>query len=95
MSFTYSQVITYFTKRLGPDSGELAVSEVMERIEKGVLHWSSDILRKFPDLKFRYVEEDQPENFFIPYVWSLVYRNSGLYWSPLNLNLFSLDGEYA
>jgi len=88
-------VIKYFTKKIGPDSSELAVSEVMERIEGGVRHWSPDILRKFPDLKFRYVEEDQPENFFIPYVWSMVYRNSGLYWSPINLTLFTLDGEYS
>jgi len=39
------QIIQYFTKRLGSDSGELSVSEVMERIEDGNLHWSSDILR--------------------------------------------------
>ena len=28
-------------------------------------------LTKLPDLKFKYVEEDKPEDFFIPYVWSL------------------------
>lgn len=28
--------------------------------------------QKFPDLKFKYVEEDAPEEFFIPYVWTLV-----------------------
>lgn len=31
--------------------------------------------QKFPDLKFKYVEEDAPEEFFIPYVWSLVCKN--------------------
>jgi hypothetical protein len=40
-----SKVIQYFTKRLGPESGELGVSEVMEKIEDGTLHWSPDILR--------------------------------------------------
>lgn len=29
-------------------------------------------VQKFPDLKFKYVEEDAPEEFFIPYVWTLV-----------------------
>lgn len=38
-------------------------------------------LQKFPDLKFKYVEEDQPEEFFIPYVWALVCQHSTLHWS--------------
>lgn len=36
--------------------------------------------QEIPDLKFKYVEEDQPEEFFVPYVWSLVYKFSNLYW---------------
>ncbi|CAL8119884.1 unnamed protein product [Orchesella dallaii] len=87
-------VINYFTKRLGDEAKDLSVSEVMDRIQDGVLHWSPEILRKFGDLKFRYVEEDQPENFFIPYVWSLVYKRSGLYWSPINLSIFGSENEY-
>jgi len=27
--------------------------------------------QKFPDLKFKYVEEEQPEDFFVPYIWTL------------------------
>jgi hypothetical protein len=27
--------------------------------------------KKYPDLKFKYVEEEQPEDFFVPYVWNL------------------------
>ena len=34
----------------------------------------------FPDLKFRYVEEDQPEEFFVPYVWTIVFKSSPLHW---------------
>lgn len=37
--------------------------------------------QKFPDLKFKYVEEEKPEEFFIPYVWSLVGKSSGIYWN--------------
>ena len=29
------------------------------------------LLKKFPELKFKYVEEEQPEDFFVPYVWTL------------------------
>lgn len=39
------------------------------------------LFQKFPDLKFKYVEEDQPEEFFIPYVWTLVCQHSTLHWS--------------
>ncbi|KAJ3606038.1 hypothetical protein NHX12_028081 [Muraenolepis orangiensis] len=47
---------------------------------------------KFPELKFKYVEEDQPEDFFIPYVWSLVFNSGvGLSWSPQGVELFSMD----
>jgi hypothetical protein len=49
-------------------------------------------LQKFPELKFRYVEEDQPEDFFIPYVWCLVFNSGvGLNWSPTGIELFSMD----
>ena len=37
-------------------------------------------LQVFPELRFRYVEEDQPEEFFIPYVWTLVFKSLGLHW---------------
>ncbi|GAA6083943.1 dymeclin isoform X1 [Tachysurus ichikawai] len=47
---------------------------------------------KFPELKFKYVEEDQPEDFFIPYVWSLVFNSAvGLYWNSQGIELFSMD----
>lgn len=51
-----------------------------------------DRLRKFPELKFKYVEEEQPEEFFIPYVWSLVYNAAvALYWNPRDIQLFTMD----
>ncbi len=45
--------------------------------------------KKFPELRFRYVEDDQPEEFFIPYIWSLVYRSSDIYWNSQNILLFN------
>ncbi|XP_058821899.1 dymeclin-like isoform X1 [Topomyia yanbarensis] len=68
-------VVGFFSSRLvrvQDQRGELGVNEVLEVISKGASQWSSDRLRKFPDLKFKYVEEDAPEEFFIPYVWTLV-----------------------
>lgn len=69
-------VIGYFTSRLSRTQkgawSDLSVTEVLQSLKKGAEQWTSDRLRKFSDLKFRYVEEDKPEEFFTPYVWSLV-----------------------
>ncbi|CAD0206685.1 unnamed protein product [Chrysodeixis includens] len=78
-------VIGYFSTRLQRvqegAGGDLGVTEVLACIKKGAEQWSSDRLKKFPDLKFRYVEEDRPEEFFTPYVWGLVNSCGGVYWA--------------
>ncbi|XP_004535874.1 dymeclin [Ceratitis capitata] len=77
-------VVGFFSSRLQrvqEQRGELGVSEVFEVISKGASQWSSDRLRKFPDLKFKYVEEDAPEEFFIPYVWTLVCKYGCVHFS--------------
>ena len=61
---------------------------VQEVIQQGLLHLPKDRLKKFAELKFKYVEENEPEEFFIPYVWTLVYNSSGLYWNPDHIALF-------
>uniref|UniRef100_U5EPG1 Dymeclin n=1 Tax=Corethrella appendiculata TaxID=1370023 RepID=U5EPG1_9DIPT len=81
-------VVGFFSSRLQrvqDQRGELGVNEVLEVISKGASQWSSDRLRKFPDLKFKYVEEDAPEEFFIPYVWSLVCRAGCVHFSSENM----------
>lgn len=59
-----------------------------EVIKEGVMHLPREKLKKFSDLRFRYVEETEPEEFFIPYVWTLVYRSSTLYWNSTKITLF-------
>lgn len=54
------------------------LERVKETIEKGIKQFSRDRLKKLPELKFKYVEEDQPEDFFVPYVWSMIYEHSHL-----------------
>jgi hypothetical protein len=53
-----------------------------------LMKMSIAIFQKFPDLKFKYVEEDRPEEFFIPYVWSLVCQASGIHWNMDKVKLF-------
>uniref|UniRef100_A0A1L8DAT7 Dymeclin n=1 Tax=Nyssomyia neivai TaxID=330878 RepID=A0A1L8DAT7_9DIPT len=77
-------VVGFFSSRLQrvqEQRGELGVNEVLEVISKGASQWSSDRLRKFPDLKFKYVEENEPQEFFIPYVWTLVSKCGCIHFS--------------
>nr|XP_012420757.1 PREDICTED: dymeclin isoform X2 [Odobenus rosmarus divergens] len=87
-------VITFFSSRLLQAGAELSVERVLEIIKQGAVALPKDRLKKFPELKFKYVEEEQPEEFFIPYVWSLVYNSAvGLYWNPQDIQLFTLDSD--
>ncbi|RMC16339.1 hypothetical protein DUI87_06666 [Hirundo rustica rustica] len=85
-------VISFFSCRLEQAGAELSVERVLEIIKQGAVALPKDRLRKFPELKFKYVEEEQPEEFFIPYVWSLVYNSAvALYWNPRDIQLFTMD----
>uniref|UniRef100_A0A7N8XJU8 Dymeclin n=1 Tax=Mastacembelus armatus TaxID=205130 RepID=A0A7N8XJU8_9TELE len=85
-------VIGFFSQRLEQAGSDLSVERVQEVIMKGAQALPKDRLKKFPELKFKYVEEDQPEDFFIPYVWSLIFNSGvGLHWSPHGIELFSMD----
>uniref|UniRef100_A0AAQ5XIG2 Dymeclin n=1 Tax=Amphiprion ocellaris TaxID=80972 RepID=A0AAQ5XIG2_AMPOC len=85
-------VIGFFSQRLEQAGSDLSVERVQEVIMKGAQALPKNRLKTFPELKFKYVEEDQPEDFFIPYVWSLVFNSGvGLHWSPHGIELFSMD----
>ncbi|XP_028639058.1 dymeclin [Grammomys surdaster] len=87
-------VISFFSSRLLQAGAELSVERVLEIIKQGVVALPKDRLKKFPELKFKYVEEERPEEFFTPYVWSLVYSSAvGLYWNPQDIQLFAMDSD--
>ncbi|XP_030624148.1 dymeclin isoform X2 [Chanos chanos] len=87
-------VISFFSQKLEQAGTDLSVERVQEVIKKGAVALPKDRLKKFPELKFKYVEEDQPEDFFIPYVWSLVFSSGvGLYWNPQGIELFTMDSS--
>jgi len=72
-------VANYFSTRVGGLT-EPGVTDILQTIHLSCGDFPKDELKKFPELKFRYVEEDQPEEFFIPYVWSMVHSTSTLHW---------------
>lgn len=81
-------VSNYFSNRISQLS-EPGVNEILQSIQLGCVDFPKDQLKKFPELKFRYVEEDQPEEFFIPYVWSMVQSTSALCWSNDDMTIGS------
>uniref|UniRef100_A0A670YII6 Dymeclin n=1 Tax=Pseudonaja textilis TaxID=8673 RepID=A0A670YII6_PSETE len=87
-------VISFFSSRIDHPGAALSVERVLEIIKQGAVALPKARLRKFPELKFKYVEEEQPEEFFIPYVWSLVYNSAvALYWNPQDIQLFTRDSD--
>ncbi|KAL3090352.1 hypothetical protein niasHS_006804 [Heterodera schachtii] len=63
----------------GPEAvgvSNASVSDILEAIKKGAIEWPSDRLKKFPDLRFKYIEDDDTVDFFVPYIWRLI--NDGL-----------------
>ncbi|XP_012945055.1 dymeclin [Aplysia californica] len=86
-------VIAFFSARLEPLGSNPSPGDVLQTIKDGSLTFKKDKLKKFPELKFQYVEEESPEEFFIPYIWSLVYHSANLYFNPGRILLFSLNSE--
>ncbi|XP_048389394.1 dymeclin isoform X4 [Stegostoma tigrinum] len=85
-------VISFFSHRLEQAGADLSVERVLEVIKQGAVALPKDKLKKFPELKFKYVEEEQPEEFFVPYIWSLAFNSTAeLYWNPQQVQLFTMD----
>lgn len=97
-----AQVLNHFSTRIGTLGQDASVAQVMDSIEKGALQWPSDRLKaccvlvrratrpqKFADVTFRYVEDANTDEFFVPYVWKLIYRHSTVHWLPNTVQLFN------
>ncbi|KAJ3397381.1 hypothetical protein HDU92_008372 [Lobulomyces angularis] len=91
-------VITYFHSKLFDEEHKILPSteEVLESIAQHSKVWNNQNFKVFQDLKFQYEEEKEYELFFLPYVWSLVYKHSLIYWDETKTKLwldFNPDGH--
>lgn len=85
-------IMNFFIEKIDQvKQNSYTMDEVQQVIDDVVYQLPSHYLHKFPELKFRYLEEECPEDFFVPYVWSLVFNKSGIYWNPGCVQLFSLE----
>ncbi|GLD72660.1 dymeclin isoform X1 [Lates japonicus] len=84
-------VIGFFSQRLEQAGSDLSVERVQEVIMKGAQALPKDRLKKFPELKFK-SWRGPAEDFFIPYVWSLVFNSELASWNPHGIELFMDSG---
>ena len=85
-------IIEFFSSRINEiQQAALTQEQVRQVIDDTIMQIPSHYLHKFPELKFHYIEEESSDEFFVPYVWSLVFNKSGLYWNPGCIQLFSLE----
>ncbi|CAO3644618.1 unnamed protein product [Cunninghamella blakesleeana] len=75
-------VINYFHARVSEANLKSpSTNEVLDLIEQATRTWPSNRLSELPDLKFQYEEEQDANDFFVPYVWALIHRRTFVYWS--------------
>ena len=80
-------VLEFFgaTLRAEPQSEQgqpaYTVSTVLGHIRDAGREWRGDKMRAFPDLKFTYEQEANPEEFFTPHLWNVVFESSHIGWS--------------
>lgn len=56
-------ILTYFSQRIDSvqqTDRQLSVEEIFELIKQASLNWPKEKMKKFPELMFRYVEDDSP-----------------------------------
>jgi len=75
------QAVNYFQQKVSEANIKAPTpEEVAHVIQTASRTWPPNLMKTFPDIKFEYEEEHQANEFFCPYVWSLLYRNTFVYW---------------
>ncbi len=73
-----------------------SADQVLRVLSSSVLEWRHDRARQLPQLRFAYEEEQEPDAFFVPLVWSLVMQRCGsLAWAEAQLALAQAGGAAA
>ncbi|KAL4436991.1 hypothetical protein ABPG75_004130, partial [Micractinium tetrahymenae] len=90
-----ARVTDYFNRRVeehvsaAGGAAQLSVECLLDLIKQHSRGWRRDRLRPFPELRFMYEEEASPEEFFVPYVWSLAVAQGGIPFSLGAITLFT------
>lgn len=84
------RILTFFYNKIESFDRSMSVEEIKDLIQTTSLDWNHDQYRD-PNARFRYkyVEDEQPEEFFIPYIWTRIYYSSGIVWNSKRIVLFN------
>jgi uncharacterized membrane protein YgcG len=87
-------VLRHFSAGLQPEGDDAipppahSVDKVLSHIRTAARDWDGAKLHQLADLKFTYEQEAAPDEFFTPYLWSLLLEHSGIGWRPAGIVLF-------
>ena len=87
-------MLHHFSAGLQPEGDDAApppahsVDKVLSHIRTAARDWDRAKLHQLADLKFTYEQEAAPDEFFTPYLWSLLLEHSGIGWRPAGIVLF-------
>jgi hypothetical protein len=94
-------VLAHFSAGLQPERGAegaegapppaYSVDKVLGHIRAAARDWNGERLHQLADLKFTYEQESAPDEFFTPYLWSLLFEHAGLGWQPAGIVLFPVS----
>lgn len=94
MVIDIERILTFFYNRIESFQRQMSAEEIIELIKEASHEWvnlnqaNADMNSR---LLFHYVEDDQPEEFFIPYIWTRIYYSSGIVWNSKRIVLFNPD----
>lgn len=93
MVINIERILTYFYEKIESYQRSLSVEEIMDLIRVSSREWNHrpQDLNANSRLLFHYVEDEQPEEFFIPYIWTRIYYSSGIFWNPKQIVLFNQE----
>jgi len=76
----------------GEEAPILNMEEIQRVIQTSVRQLPIGKLRSFPVMKYQYEEDQEPDQFFVPYCWSIILAQAPhIGWDVANVRLFSID----
>lgn len=83
------RILTYIYSKIKLQEHVLSTEEIKAIIKEASCEWNYDQPRDSNNqLSFKYVEDEQPEGFFVPYIWTHIYYSAGISWNAKRIMLF-------
>lgn len=93
MVINIERILTFFYNKVEAADRQLTEDEIKSLILTSSTEWILVDQNRDPNarLKFLYMEHAQPEEFFIPYIWTHIFYSSGIVWNSKRIVLFNPD----